>query len=62
MKNVRAFQWFHGARNYDFRYVAGVLTQVLLRGRTREAELIDATPEKVVDFPGIRYPSDREQG
>src|SRR5215210_5946191 len=62
MENVRAFQGLYGACNYAFRYVASVLTKVLLRGRTREAELIDATPEKVVDLPGVRYPSDREQG
>src|SRR5215213_2689447 len=37
MENLRAFQRLHGARNYAFRYVAGVLTQVVLRGRTCEA-------------------------
>jgi hypothetical protein len=61
-QEVRAFQRFHGARNYAFRYVAGVLTQVLFRGRTCEAKLIDATSEKVVDLPGIWHPFDRDEG
>ena len=61
-QEAHAFQRFHGARNYAFRYVAGVLTQVHFRGRTCEAKLIDATSEKIVDLPRVRHPSDREQG
>jgi hypothetical protein len=36
--------------------------QVLLRSRTREAKLIDATPEKVVDLPEVRHSFGRDEG